>query len=144
MKILLITLLSIIGLISCGNAQKKEMTTDQPQKPDCIEVLSFHGAQRCPTCVAIEKQTRTVIETNFSAQVKDGTVIFRIIDLSQPENEPLAERYEVTWSSLLVNKWHNGTEQVTNLTKFAFANARTNPEKFKYELQTTIENLLKK
>lgn len=39
----------------------------------------------------------------------------------------MADRYEVAWSALLLNKWRDGKETVTDLTRFAFANARGKP-----------------
>jgi hypothetical protein len=42
----------------------------------------------------------------------------------------------------LLNKWRDGKETVTDLTQFAFANARTNPEQFKAELCAEIRKQL--
>ena len=47
-----------------------------------VEVLYFHGKQRCVTCKAIESCTREVIDEQFNAQVKEGKVRFRAIDIS--------------------------------------------------------------
>lgn len=33
---------------------------------DCVEVLCFHGKQRCATCIAIERNTREVLEKEFA------------------------------------------------------------------------------
>lgn len=92
---------------------------------DGVEVLSFHAKRRCATCVAIEKLTREVVAENFAPQVADGKLRLRVIDIS--EDEASAERYEVTWSSLLLCRRDGGSEQVNDLTRFAFAKARTAP-----------------
>ncbi len=140
MKKTLLIVLAAVGLSACGNNPRKT-TADMPQS-DCVEVLCFHGAKRCATCIAIENGVKEVIETDFAGQVSAGEVRFRIIDIAKPENEALADKYEVTWSSLLLNRWRDGQETVTDLTKFAFANARTNPEKFKAELHAEIQKQL--
>lgn len=127
-------------LAACGNNPRKTTASD-PQS-DGVEVLCFHGAQRCTTCIAIENGAKEVVETQFADLIEEGKVRFQIIDLTQSEGEALAERYEVTWSSLFVNKWQDGKETVNNLTEFAFATARSNPAKFKAELKTEIEKLL--
>ena len=57
-----------------------------------VEVLYFHGKQRCVTCKAIESCTREVIDEQFNAQVKEGKVRFRAIDISTPDGEKLADR----------------------------------------------------
>lgn len=107
-----------------------------------VEVLCFHGTQRCATCIAIESGAKEVVETHFADLIEKGKVRFRIIDLKQPEAEAWADKYEVTWSSLFVNKWQDGKETVNNLTEFAFASARSNPTKFKAELKAEIKKLI--
>lgn len=100
------------------------------------------GQNCCATCIAIETGVKEVLETDFAGQIGGGEVRFRIIDAAKPENGALADRYEVAWSALLLNKWRDGKETVTDLTRFAFANARTNPERFKAELCAEIRKQL--
>lgn len=145
-----------LGMTACGGSGVKngtsETTVGQQQSQsqsqlqdtgDRVEVLYFHGKQRCATCMAIEKNTKDVIETQFADELENGTVIFRIIDISEPENEKIADKYEVTWSSLFVSQWKDGKETYENLTEYAFANARTSPETFKSGLTEKINELLK-
>ncbi len=110
---------------------------------DCVEVLCFHGKQRCATCIAIERNTREVLEKEFADELKQGKVVFRIVDISQSENQELAEKYEVTWSSLFVVKHRDGKESSENLTEFAFGNARKSPDTFKAGLVKTVSGMLK-
>lgn len=72
---------------------------DKQNEIDRVEVLYFHGKQRCATCMAIEKNAAETVETLFADEVKKGTLVFRSVDISAPENEQLADAYEVTWSS---------------------------------------------
>lgn len=69
-------------------------------------------------------------------------MVFRVIDISQKENEALAEKYEVTWSSLLVVKYKDGQETYENLTDFAFGHARKLPEDFKAGVVEAINAML--
>lgn len=144
MKKLLLISLMCLGLVSCGNrpADTGKTTAEQPRK-DCVEVLYFHSKQRCATCIAIENNTKEVVEGQFAEELKNGTLIFRSIDISEKENSEIAEKYEVTWSSLFVCKWKNGKETYENLTEYAFANARTAPETFREGLAAKITELLK-
>lgn len=88
--------------------------------------------------MAIEKNTREVINSLFAKELKNGKVVFKIVDISTPEGEKIADRYEVTWSSLFVNKWKGGKETRNNMTEFAFGNARKNPDAFKKGLANKI------
>lgn len=107
-----------------------------------VEVIYFHGKKRCATCNAIEKLSQEVVNEQFSSQVADGTVVFKIVDITTKEGEALAEHFEVAWSSLFINKIEGRKEQVNNMTKFAFANALNNPEEFKNGLTEKINSLL--
>ncbi len=129
---------------SCGSnsSQKKTETADNHQS-NCVEILYFHGAQRCITCRAIESNTVALLDSLYSKELADGKIIYKVIDISKSENEQLANKYEVTWSSLFVNTWKDGKETVNNLTEFSFSTAKNEPEKFKEGLKIKIDTLLK-
>ena len=133
-------------LVACGGNTRKESPVADAQEEvavsDGVEVLYFHGKQRCATCIAIEKGTQEVMEKDLADAVRKGEVKFRTIDISREENEAVAEKYEVTWSSLFVVKHKDGVETVENLTKFAFGNARKSPEVFKAGVVKTVREML--
>lgn len=145
MKNLFYTLIAAILLISCGNSTEKktETASTDVKQADRIEVLYFHGAQRCVTCKAIESNTKALLDSLYSNEIASGKIVYKIIDISQKENEEVADKYEVTWSSLFVNRWKNGTEEVNNMTEFGFANAKNDPDSFKNGIKIKIDELLK-
>ena len=98
----------------------------------------FHGKQRCITCRAIEMLTKEVLDSDFAEAQKSGKLVFKIIDISQKENKAIAEKYEVAWSSLILNKGGN----VVNLTDMGFSYAKGQPEVFKAQLKEEITKLL--
>lgn len=137
-KVLFIALLAIVV---CIEATTSAMA--QTKKGNSVEVLYFHGKQRCVTCLSIERLTKEVLAESFKAQVATGKVKFSSIDISTPEGEKIADKYEVTWSSLFVNKWIGGKETKNNLTDFGFANAKNSPAIFKAGVKKKIAELLK-
>lgn len=149
MKKMILALAICLGLTAyAGNDFEKDNTakveqTQVRKSKDRVEILYFHGKQRCATCMAIEKNTKEAVMTQFADELKKGTVVFRTIDISKAENEKIAEKYEVTWSSLFICKWKNGNETYENLTQYAFANARKNPGTFKSEVVNKVKKLLK-
>ncbi len=108
-----------------------------------VEVLYFHGKQRCVTCRAIEKCSKEVVDVDLASYKKSGKVRFRAVDISTPQGEKLAKKYRVSWSSLYVNKWQNGKESRNDFTQPAFKNARNNTAVFKSDLKNKVTQLLK-
>lgn len=144
MRSTLTIMLVSLMMLACG--EKSNAVTAKEQTAgmkDCVEVIYFHGKQRCVTCRAIEQHTKDVLNAQYSKQMKEGKVVLRVIDISKKENEAIAEKYEVTWSSLFLVSHKNGKEKAENLTEFAFGNARSNPDKFKDGLQQRINQALK-
>ena len=145
MKRILFLLGLCLAFISC-NMNAKDDSAKAAEKEtvkDHVEVLYFHGKQRCATCIAIENNAKTALEENFGEQTKNGDVEFKVIDISKDENEKIAEKYEVTWSSLFVVKYKEGKETSENMTEFAFGNARKSPEVFKTGVVRVVNEMLK-
>ncbi len=112
------------------------------QESDIIEILSFHGAGRCSTCKAVEYLTREVVEQEFSREFRAGKLRMSVIDITTKMGKALAAKYEVTSSSLYINKWSDGSESRNNMTDQLFAKAQSSPNEFKLQIQSKIESLL--
>lgn len=135
-NILLLTIL--MSLVSCTNhTAKKPQPTQIPQPTDGVEVLYFHGKQRCITCNAIERLTKEVVDSVGS--VGSNKIVMRIIDISQNKNQAIADKYEVSWSSLIIV--YNG--KVENLTQMGFAYAKNRPTEFKMKLTQSLTQIMK-
>ena len=131
LSVALVCLLSVAGV-----AQKKT-------GEDGVEVIYFHGKQRCATCMSIEKNAREVVRDGFAGQAKAGKVRFRVVDISTDEGAKLAKVYRVSWSSLYVNRWKGGKETRCDMTRFGFANARNRADEFRKGLKEKIIEQLK-
>ena len=136
----LTTLLITLTLFSaCREKQSRNLQLqEQTVTGDRVEVIYFHG-----TCKSIEEQTKELLTGSLAEAVKTGQIVYRTVDISDKEGEKIADRYEVTWSSLFVNRWKDGQEQRNNMTEFAFSKATSDPEGFKAGLKEKIEILMK-
>ena len=115
----------------------------QTNVKDRVEVMYFHGKQRCVTCMAIERHAREVVEKEFAREMKDGEVVFKVVDISTVEGAKIARKYRVNWSSLFVNGWKGGVEKRNDLTQFAFKKARRQADEFKKGVREKIQELRK-
>ena len=130
---LLFVVMSLFAMVALAQTKVK----------DHVEVMYFHGKQRCVTCMAIEKNAREVVEKDFANEKKSGKVAFKVVDISTPEGARIAKDYRVTWSSLFVNSWKNGKEKRSDMTQFAFKNARKHADEFKKGVSGKIKELMK-
>lgn len=142
MKKELLMIALCIGMVACGNGNaKNESKAEKQVKKDVVEVLYFHSKQRCATCIAIEKNTKELVESAFAEKLNNGELVFKSVNIT--EEETLADKYEVSWSSLIIVDYDShGKEKVENITEFAFGNARTNPESFKKGVAEQINTML--
>ena len=125
-----LTLTCLLSACGGGNSRKYEQVqttvSDTARAP--IEIMYFYGKQRCVTCRAIEQVVVELTQNELREAIASGQVHFRAIDWTQ--ETVLAERYEVAWSSLIIDC--NG--EITNLTEKAFTYARQQPDKLKEEI----------
>lgn len=70
MRKLFYLLIATLVLVSCGNGAKKKTGENQAEEiqSNRIEVLYFHGAQRCITCRAIEANTGALLDSLYSKE----------------------------------------------------------------------------
>ena len=150
MKKAIIYLISLLLIASCTGNKKAESFCEKQneeaqqanqkvidEKVGTVELLYFHGKQRCLTCMAIEKYSTETIAKEFQEQVDSGTIIYKIIDIDK--EEALADKYKVASSSLILISHTSQGEKVSNLTQFAFRCARKESEKFCKNLTEIIK-----
>ena len=139
--ILMAAILSTATISACSGNTTVEASTETVASKEStpVEIIYFHGKQRCKTCIAIEKETKALVEGELAELVKKGKVKFRIVDFSTDEGKKIASKYKVTFSSLFVVT-PKGAE---DLTRFAFANARSNAEGFRKELKDKVVKTIK-
>lgn len=136
MKRLLIVLAAIIVLSSCGNGGRttKLTTKSTVEKKDVVEVIYFHGKKRCISCNAIENLAKEVVDS-----LNNPKIVMKIVDISQKNNKEIADKYEVTWSSLILDK----DGKLENLTNLGFGYAKNQPAVFKQKLVESLNEMLK-
>ncbi|WP_317173922.1 nitrophenyl compound nitroreductase subunit ArsF family protein [Tenacibaculum piscium] len=107
-----------------------------------MEVLDFHSTHRCMTCNAIEANTKYTLNTYFAKELKENKITFQVINVDEKKNEKIAEKFEASGTSLILNVIKNGKETQINLTDFAFMNGN-DQEAFSKELKDKINAELK-
>ena len=143
---IIISLFAILLLVSCNQSTKKETTilntNSEKQTTEKVHVYYFYGSHRCPTCNAVEENLKTLITENFTTQIKDGSLAVSYLNWEESANESLVEKYQIYSSSLILVHFFDGKEEATDLTEFAFAYARKQPDFFRNSMQDSIQKML--
>ena len=105
-----------------------------------VDVYYFHATKRCPTCEAIERETKKTIQRSFADQYENGTLKLHILNLDDKANKALVNKYEIYGSSLILVP-ANGDDPV-NLTNKAFLYALDHSFAFRKELREKLNEIL--
>ena len=140
--------LSVIFLGSCTQSGKKTETEAKGtlvanEKVAKIQVLYFHGARQCPSCVAIGAEAQSLLKENYQSKVDAGEIAFKEINVDEEPNFAIAEKYQIAGSALLIVKTVNGKEEITDLTGDGFKLAKNMPDMFKVKVTTSLDVYLK-
>ncbi len=115
------------------NPNENRVTASENITPGDVQVYYFHATRRCATCEAVESVTKEALKEYYSDKVK-----FESINREEEKDNPLVDKYKISGQTLLIL---NGDKKV-DLTNDAFLNARTNPDKFKSKLKSTIDSMM--
>jgi hypothetical protein len=78
----------------------------------------FHTTYRCASCRAIEAYSREAIETAFADEIKDGRILWKVVNIEVKGNEHFVKDYGLyTKSLVLVNEVRGKPAQWKNLEK---------------------------
>ncbi len=140
--LLVCAVLSAFTFCACNGEKGREASTEttvkKPVATAKVEVVYLHKKKRCKTCMAIEQETRAVVLDELSEMVKQGKLRLRVVDISTEAGKAVAKKYGVTYSSLFVVASPGAHERAEDLTRFAFAKARSDAETFRKELKSKI------
>uniref|UniRef100_UPI0032180F5E nitrophenyl compound nitroreductase subunit ArsF family protein n=1 Tax=uncultured Draconibacterium sp. TaxID=1573823 RepID=UPI0032180F5E len=101
------------------------------------EVYYFHNTRRCPTCLAIEKVTKEVLEEQpYASAKKNGELLFKSYNAEDSANKKLVKKMGVTGSALIVVKG----DKKTDLTSKGFMYALKQPEKLQEALRKALND----
>lgn len=83
-----------------------------------VVVYYFHGTVRCPTCRKFESYCDELIREDFSEQVGNGRLEWRIVNVDEPQNKHFVDDYQLyTKSIVVVKRAPGGQAEWKNLEK---------------------------
>lgn len=134
---ILFFLIFTFSATACNTSQNNDNldTNDKTSKVEKVEIYYFHGTRRCATCIVIGEVSSELVKSKYG---NNKSVKFIEVNIDEPGNEDLVEKFQVSGSVLYV---YNGKD-IENITAYAFQYARTNPDKLKNKLIELIDKNL--
>jgi hypothetical protein len=127
----------LLALISCNHTPAVQ---PQPDTDAGLTVYFFHLTARCDACNAIEENTKRVLDRYFKSQTENGTIIFKSINIDKRENRLIVEKYQISYTSLLLVRADGTFTDLTNISlNYAFMDPSGFEELLKAEIDKNIE-----
>ena len=93
-------------------------TPDKGAPGRVVRVYYFHGHARCATCMKIEALSAAAVSSGFPREVKEGTIVWDVIDTDDAENRHFVNDYQLYTKSVIVAEIVDGKQvQWKNLSK---------------------------
>ena len=134
--ILGLALFMITGSFSCYAIDHNTQTPNNIIKPK-VEVYYFHFTVRCPTCHAVEDNSKGALTALYPDKVKTGEYAFKGVNLDDAASKSIAKKLEVGGQTLLVVC----DDKKIDLTSKVFLYAQ-DPIKIKAEIKKAVERVL--
>lgn len=116
-----LALLSVVVLppLSGGKTPVEQPTFIAPSVlPHRVIAYYFHTTFRCASCRSIEAYSREAIESRFAEPIKDGRLVWRVVNVEVRGNEHFMKDYGLyTKSLVLVNEVKGKRSQWKNLPR---------------------------
>ena len=119
--LLVFVVVAVIGVIMRNSSQVAPATAAQAanvaeptlaKAPDHQVVATyFHNTVRCPSCIKIEGWSRAAIEGEFADELKDGRLVYRMVNVDDKENAHYIKDYGLYTKHLVLSEQVKGREQ---------------------------------
>ena len=129
----IVTFFLLVVFMLSGTIQSLAFTKVQTEK---TKVYYFHNERRCPTCLAIEKETKKVLKESPFAEAKENNDLeFKSFNVENAANKKLIKELGVTGSALIIIK---GDEKI-DLTSKGFMYGLKQPEKLQQAIREALQ-----
>ncbi len=75
-----------------------------------VVVTYYHSTLRCYGCLTIEKFTDASMRYLFEKELREGKIVWRVVDFEKEKGGVSAGRYAIENQALIVSQYRNGKE----------------------------------
>ncbi len=141
---LFLLIILVVGMLCACGSPTPEMPSPSRASSvpaDRVEVVYFHRAHRCASCIYAETGIHYTLETYFKDELASGEVIFKVVNVEDKQNASIVKKYGAFTSSLFINAVKDGTDHIEEVTDIWFLLG--NDEAFIEIVRDKIEESLK-
>ena len=91
-------------------AEAAESAQPAMSLPSQVVVYYFHGNARCPSCYKLEQFAKEALEQNFANELKDGRMVFKVVNLDQSGNAHFVNDYQLYTKSVVISLVKDGKQ----------------------------------
>jgi len=105
--------LVVVSLITWGLRTFSSVLAAEPGEAlpdDGVVVVNFHTAKRCEACREIGTEARTLVETDYSDDLKRGRMQWRVINYEAQKNKHFIQDYGLTSATIVVTRREGGRD----------------------------------
>ena len=124
MKTIVVSLIGLMLLLATSVVTAKDVVKVQPEDTtkeaaphsvksqvfDQFVIYYLHMNRRCMTCEKLEAYSEEAVSSGFAEQLKDSSIVWRVVNFEEEGNEHYARDYQLYSQSLIVSKLHDGKE----------------------------------
>ena len=111
-----LSLLLLFALLSAQVLLAAALASASPES--VIKVFYFHRRFRCPECIKVENAVHKALETHFPGELKEGRVVWQVVDVSAQENQHYLTDYNFMYNTVMVVEERSGKDvRFKNLEK---------------------------
>ena len=109
-------------LCACGGRAPEASSSPDTSAimADRVEVVYFHRAQRCYSCIYAEQGTRYTLETYFNDELANDKVIFKMVNIEDKKNANIVKKYGSFTSSLFINTIIDSSDHIEEVKEIWF------------------------
>lgn len=133
---------------AANTQQPAPATFSATQKPaeevNRVDVVYFHAAQRCVTCLCFEQHITSVIDKYYQDTISGGKLTYKVLNVQAPENREMARKYKAVGSQLFINVIIKGVDNIADIQDIWSWKCSGNPVSFERKVKTVIDQALLK
>lgn len=129
------------SLTGIKTAEAAENGQPQMSFPSQLVVYYFRSNARCASCYKLEQYAKEALDQNYANELKDGRIVFKVVNLDQPGNAHFVNDYQLYTKSVVISLVKDG-KQVRYKNLDQVWNLLRNPNQYHAYVRDEVKTFL--